>query len=51
MKPIAYVSDEQYVALPDVVADFESLDSGEVTMLRSSARGGFTRRCPAGAIA
>ncbi len=41
MKPLAYVSDEMYVALPDVSAEFESGATGEVTLLRSSPRGVF----------
>jgi len=41
MKPLALVSDEMYVALPDVAAEFESMTTGEVTLLRSSPRGIF----------
>ena len=41
MKALAYVSDEMYVALPDVAAEFESEGTGEVTVLRSSPRGAF----------
>lgn len=40
MRVLAYVSDEMYLALPEVAADFEAA-SGEVTVLRSSARGAF----------
>lgn len=40
MKIIGYVSDEMYVAIPDVLAEFESAD-GAVTQLRSSASGAF----------
>src|SRR5579863_8816354 len=41
MKPLAYVSDEMYVALPDVAAEFEPEETGEVVLLRSSPRGAF----------
>ena len=41
MKPIAYVSDESYLALAGVAAEFESLDNGEVTIAHSSPRGAF----------
>lgn len=39
MKLIGYVSDENYLALPDVQAELQSLDSGEIFLARSSARG------------
>src|SRR3569833_2009466 len=39
MKAFAYVSDENYLAIPDVLADFES--EGLIVTLRSSARGAF----------
>ena len=39
MPTIAYVSDEMYVALSDVVAEFEPSAGGPVTILRSSPRG------------
>jgi N,N-dimethylformamidase len=38
---IAYVSDENYLALTDVKAEFESLENGEVFLLASSPRGAF----------
>lgn len=41
MKPIAYVSDENYVALPNVCADFECLQGGSIQSLTSSASGAF----------
>lgn len=41
MKILACVSDEMYVAIPDVYAEFESLSTGDVTLLRSSPRGIF----------
>jgi hypothetical protein len=41
MRPIAYVSDENYMALADVRAEFESKDDGSVTVLNSSPRGAF----------
>jgi hypothetical protein len=41
MKPLAYVSNEMYVALADVSAEFQSVATGEVTLLRSSPRGIF----------
>jgi N,N-dimethylformamidase len=41
MRLLGYVSDEMYVALADVQAEFESLETGEITLLRSSARGAF----------
>ena len=40
MKIIGYVSDEMYVAIPDVLAEFES-STGTVSVLRSSPRGAF----------
>ncbi|MBM3795582.1 MAG: carboxypeptidase regulatory-like domain-containing protein [Acidobacteria bacterium] len=49
MQVLAYVSDEMYVAIPDVIADFESVATGEVTVLRSSARGVFYGDLAAGA--
>jgi hypothetical protein len=45
---IAYVSDEMYLALPDVLAEFEPASGGEVTVLRSSPRGAFYADLPAG---
>ena len=41
MKAFAYVSDEMYVAVPDVAAEFESEETGDITVLRSSPRGAF----------
>src|SRR5215472_6022169 len=41
MRPLAYVSDDRYVAIPDVSGEFESEETGEITMLRSSPRGAF----------
>lgn len=41
MKPVAFVSDEMYVAIPGVVADWHALDSDEVAVLHSSATGAF----------
>ena len=38
MRVLAYVSDEMYVAIADVTAEFVSRD-GAVTVLRSSPRG------------
>ena len=40
MKTIGYVSDEMYVAIPDVLAEFES-STGTGCVLRSSPRGAF----------
>jgi hypothetical protein len=48
MTTLAYVSDEMYVALPDVLAEFESLESGTVSILRSSPRGAFYGDLPGG---
>ena len=48
MKPLAYVSDEMYVALPDVQAEFESIDTGAISVLRSSPRGAFYGELPDG---
>lgn len=47
-KLLAYVSDEMYVAIPDVYAEFVSEAAGEVTLLRSSPRGVFYGELPAG---
>jgi hypothetical protein len=44
MKALAYVNDEKYVALADVAGDFESEESGEIMLLRSSPRGAFHGR-------
>jgi len=41
VKPVAYVSDENYLALTDVRAEFQSLDQGAVSILSSSPRGAF----------
>src|SRR2546422_234693 len=41
MTALAYVSDEMYVALADVAGEFESEETGETTLLRSSPRGAF----------
>src|SRR5215831_9723264 len=41
MKALAFVSDEMYLALPDAAAEFESEETGEITLLRSSPRGAF----------
>jgi hypothetical protein len=49
MKVLAYVSDEMYVAIPDVPAEFESIGTGEVALLRSSPRGAFYGDLPPGA--
>jgi hypothetical protein len=38
-KPVAYVSDENYVALVGVQTEFESLETGEVGLLQSSPTG------------
>src|SRR5215831_16181226 len=48
MRTLAYVSDEMYVALPDVLAEFEALDNAAVTILRSSPRGALRGDLPAG---
>jgi hypothetical protein len=48
MNPLAFVSDEMYVAIPDVSAEFESLTTGAVTLLRSSPRGIFYGDLPPG---
>jgi len=48
MKPLAYVSDEMYVALMDVFGEFESIATGEVTLLRSFPRGAFYGKLGAG---
>ena len=45
---IAYVSDENYLALPDVLAEFEPASGGQPTVLRSSPRGAFYANLPAG---
>jgi hypothetical protein len=48
MKPIAYVSDENYLALAEAKAEFELLGSGERFLLTSSPRGAFYGDIPAG---
>lgn len=47
-KPIAYVSDEDYVALAGVMAEFESLETGKVSVHPSSPRGAFYADVPPG---
>ncbi len=44
----AYVSDEAFVALPGVAAEFEHRESGAVTILTSSPRGAFHAELPPG---
>ena len=41
MKPLAYVSDEMYLALPDAAAEFHAEEGDQITLLRSSPRGAF----------
>ncbi|HUQ95772.1 MAG TPA: N,N-dimethylformamidase beta subunit family domain-containing protein [Bryobacteraceae bacterium] len=41
MRQLAFVSDEMYIALAGVLGEFESQDSGEVTLIQSSPRGIF----------
>ncbi len=41
MKTLAYVSDEMYVALEGVAAEWESNETDEITILHSSPRGAF----------
>lgn len=41
MRPIAYVSDENYLAIPGVFGEFENLQTGMVSIATSSARGAF----------
>ncbi|HWB99818.1 MAG TPA: N,N-dimethylformamidase beta subunit family domain-containing protein [Bryobacteraceae bacterium] len=52
MKVLAYVSDEMYVALPEVLGEFipeeGGEDGGEVTLLRSSTSGAFYGDLPPG---
>lgn len=48
MKVLAYVSDEMYVAIPDVQGEFESVITSQVTLLRSSPRGAFYGDLPDG---
>jgi N,N-dimethylformamidase len=48
MKPVAYVSDENYVALAGALGEFEFLKTGEVSAHQSSARGAFYADLPAG---
>jgi N,N-dimethylformamidase len=47
-KPVAYVSDENYVALVGVQAEFESLATGQISLLQSSATGALYADVPAG---
>ena len=47
MKPLAYVSDEMYVALPAMRGRIGIEETGEVTVLRSSPRGSILRRLAA----
>lgn len=48
MKLLAYVSDEMYVAIAGVIADWRSLSTGSVTVLQSSAAGAFYGDLPDG---
>lgn len=47
--PVAYISDENYLALADVKAEFESTESGARFLLTSSPRGAIYGDIPAGA--
>ncbi len=47
MRVLGFVSDEMYVAIPDVSAEFESTN-GTVTLLRSSPRGAIYGELPDG---
>ena len=47
-KPVAYVSDESYVALVGVQAEFESLEAGEVLIVQSSPTGALYAEVPPG---
>src|SRR5687767_1651203 len=38
-KPVAFVSDEHYMALAGVLVEFESLETGEISVVHSSPRG------------
>jgi N,N-dimethylformamidase len=48
MNLLGYVSDEMYVALPDVLAEFEAVTDKTVTLLRSSPRGALRGDLPSG---
>ncbi|HZT32589.1 MAG TPA: N,N-dimethylformamidase beta subunit family domain-containing protein [Bryobacteraceae bacterium] len=48
MNVLAYVSDEMYVALPDVLAEFVSETTGETAVLRSATSGAFYGDLPPG---
>ncbi len=48
MKPLAFVSDESYLAIAAVVAEFFSLETGEVHQLTSSPSGAFHADLPPG---
>src|SRR3954469_3098103 len=48
MKILAFVSDESYLALVDVRAEFESRANGSVWILSSSPRGAFYGDLPPG---
>ncbi|MCW5983099.1 MAG: hypothetical protein KIT09_33730 [Bryobacteraceae bacterium] len=48
MTPLAYVSDEMFLAIHDVVGEFENLSTGDVFILRSSPRGAFYGGLPPG---
>jgi N,N-dimethylformamidase len=41
VRAIGYVSDEDYLAIPGVAVEIESLADGAITLLTSSARGGI----------
>ncbi len=47
-KPVAYVSDENYVALVGVQAEIESLETGQISIVQSSATGALYADVPAG---
>lgn len=48
MRLLGYVSDENYLALPDVLADFQAAGSDAVFCIRSSARGALYGDIPDG---
>jgi hypothetical protein len=48
MKSLGYVSDEQFVAIPDALTEWESLTTGRTVDVRSSARGALRGDLPDG---
>ena len=48
MRALAYISDEMYLAIADADAEFQSIQDGSITVLRSSPSGAIYGELPDG---